>query len=285
MGAINYEVEYNNRDRVPEHPVIFERWKLDAADYRAQASANGRAEIGLKYGSSARQTLDLFFPDGGAQAPLSLFIHGGYWRSLEPALFSQTAIGLNAHGVTVAVAGYDLCPNVSIATIIDQMRQACLYLWRRFGKRMLAIGHSAGGHLAAAMLATDWKALDANAPPDLVPAAYAISGVYDLTPLCNVSMNQDLRLTPDDARASSPVFWKAPKGLTLDSVVGALESSEFLRQSRLIADEWGKAGVATRYEAISGDNHFTVIDALTHPDSAMVTRTTALAQHTAKSAG
>jgi arylformamidase len=283
MGAIHYEVEYNNRDRVPEHPQIFERWKLDAAAYRDQASAAGRAEVGLKYGQSARQTLDLFFPEGGAQAPLSLFIHGGYWRSLEPALFSQTAIGPNAHGITVAVAGYDLCPNVSIATIIDQMRQACLYLWRRFGKRMLVVGHSAGGHLAAAMMATDWKALDANAPPDLVPAAYAMSGLYDLTPLCSVSMNQDLRLTPDDARAASPVFWPAPKGLTLDSVVGALESSEFLRQSRLIADEWGKAGVATRYEAVSGDNHFTVIDALTHADSAMVARVTALAQHSCKS--
>lgn len=280
---IDYEAEYNNRARVPEHPEIFVRWERDATLYRNEAAQAGRAELGLAYGAAARQIIDLFYPAGGGAAPLSLFIHGGYWRSLEPAMFSHVARGLNGREITVAVAGYDLCPQVTIKDIIGEMRQACLYLWRRFGKRMLATGHSAGGHLAAAMLATDWKALDPNTPPDLVPAAYAISGIYDLTPLCGVSMNQDLKLTPDDARASSPVFWKAPKGLTLDSVVGALESSEFLRQSRLIADEWGKAGVATRYEAISGDNHFTVIDALTHPESAMVERTVALAQHTAKS--
>src|SRR5262249_26863154 len=98
--AIDYEVEYNNPARVPEHPQIFERWIREGAAYRDEASKEGRAEIGLKYGPSPRQTIDLFRPNGGGTGPLVLFIHGGYWRSLEPSSFSQVARGMNAHGVT-----------------------------------------------------------------------------------------------------------------------------------------------------------------------------------------
>src|SRR5882762_1581695 len=99
MTAIDYETEYNNRARVPEHPQIFAQWTRDAAAYREQARAEKRAELGLKYGASARQTIDLLGPAGAPAAPLALFIHGGYWRSLEPSQFSHMAAGLNAHGV------------------------------------------------------------------------------------------------------------------------------------------------------------------------------------------
>jgi arylformamidase len=122
--AVDYEAEYNNRARVPEHPQIFAAWARDAAAYRDEAAGERRAELGLPYGATTRQTIDLFSPAGGAAAPLALFIHGGYWRSLEPALFSHVARGLNGHGV--AVAGYDLCPQARIADIIGQTRQACL---------------------------------------------------------------------------------------------------------------------------------------------------------------
>jgi arylformamidase len=272
MAAVDYEAEYDNRARVPEHPQIFEQWTRDGAAYAAKASADKRAELGLKYGPSGRQTIDLFFSASGVQAPLALFIHGGWWRSLHPSQFSQMAAGLNAHGVSVAVAGYELCPDVPIAAIIDQMRAVCVFLWRRLRRPLLVCGHSAGGHLAAAMLATDWQAIDATIPARLVPAAYAISGLFDLTPLIGITINQDLRLDAAEARSVSPLFWPAPQGTTLDAAVGALESSEFLRQSRSIVDAWGKAGVATRYGAIAGQNHFTVIDGLTDPNSAMVAR-------------
>ena len=121
--AIDYEVEYNNRARVPEHPEIFARWARDGAAYRDEAGNEGRAEIGLKYGPSPRQTIDLFKSRGGTDGPLALFIHGGYWRSLEPSSFSQMARGMNAHGVTVAVSGYDLAPQVSIGQIIEQTQR------------------------------------------------------------------------------------------------------------------------------------------------------------------
>ncbi len=122
MAAIDYEVEYNNRARVPEHPQIFERWQRDAAAYRAELSKDHRAELGLKYGDSPRQTIDLFKPRGSDTGKLALFIHGGYWRSLEPSTFSHMARGMNERGITVAVSGYDLCPQVSIGDIIRRPR-------------------------------------------------------------------------------------------------------------------------------------------------------------------
>ena len=279
--TIDYEVEYNNRARVPEHPQIFARWAREAEDYRAQAMQERRAELGLMYGSTLRQFIDLFAPRPEVTAPLALFIHGGYWRSLDPSLFSHMARGLNAHGVTVAVVGYDLCPEVTIAEIIEQIRHACLFLWLRTGQRMMVYGHSAGGHLAGAMVATDWQSLYPKAG-DLVPAAYSISGVFDLVPLVSVTMNEELKLDAERAREASPMTWPAPKGRVFDAVVGGLESSEFLRQSRVIAETWRKGGAETRYEAIAGMNHFTVIDALTDPQSAMVGRLVELAKQVSK---
>jgi arylformamidase len=271
MLTIDYEVEYNNRARVPEHPAIFARWDKAAAEFRDELSKAGRAELGLAYGGSDRQFIDLFKPENDS-GHVALFIHGGYWRALHPHTHSHIARGLNARGVTVGVAGYDLCPNVTVADIIGQMRAATLFLWKRLRKRIFIYGHSAGGHLASAMLATDWAKYDVSAPSDLVPAAYSISGVFDLTPLIGVSMNADLRLDDAQARAVSPVFWPAPAGRILDSVVGGDESSEFIRQAEIITKAWnGKT--QTRFEVISGANHFTVIDPLSDPGSAMTART------------
>lgn len=268
------EKEYDNRGRVPDHPEIFARWSHDAAAYRATCSAR----LDVAYGSTERQKLDRFpGKDGGAGAPLALFIHGGWWRSLSRAEFSHMAAGPNAHGVTVAVAGYDLCPHVSIATIIEQMRAACLFLWREQRKRITVYGHSAGGHLAACMVATDWKTLAPDAPADLVPAAYGISGVYDLAPLTRISPNQDFKLDEQSARELSPVYWPVPAGRVFDAVVGAEESSEFLRQSQLIAEAWRQGNALTRYEALPG-NHFTVLDPLADPASAMTARVVELAR-------
>jgi arylformamidase len=280
MATIDWEVEYNNRARVPEHPEIFARWTRDAAAYRDETGKEGRAELGLKYGASPRQTIDLFKPRGGASGPLALFIHGGYWRSLEPSQFSQMARGMNAHGVTVAVSGYDLCPEVTIGQIVEQTQAACLYLWNRLGRRIMVSGHSAGGHLAACMVATDWKKLDAGTPADLVPAGYAVSGLYDLAPLLHLASNADFKLDAAEARRISPLFWPVERGRVLDAVVGGLESSEFLRHSRIIADSWREKGVETRYEAVPGLNHFTICDPMTEPNSALTKRMVELAKRT-----
>ncbi|HEX4041972.1 MAG TPA: alpha/beta hydrolase [Xanthobacteraceae bacterium] len=278
MADIDYETEYNNRARVPEHPEIFARWTRDAELFRAEALKDGRAELGLSYGDTPRQTVDLFLPKSGAEAPLAMFIHGGWWRSLDPSFYSHVARGPNARGVAVAVVGYDLCPNVSVADIIGQMRRACAYLWQRYSRRMLVYGHSAGGHLAAAMVATDWPSLYPKAPADLVPAGYSVSGVFDLTPLIGISVNQDLRLDAATVRDVSPVFWPVKSERIFDAVVGGLESNEFKRQSQMIVQAWGQSGASTRYQEIAGTNHFTVIELLADAQSAMTARVAELAE-------
>jgi arylformamidase len=276
--TIDYEAEYNNRARVREHPEIFVRWDREAAAYREDARAHG-AKLGISYGPGERQRYD-FFPgkDAHPNAPLAVFIHGGWWRSFDRSAYSQMARGLNAHGVNVALPSYDLCPAVDIPGIIGQMRALCISLWDTYKKRLMVLGHSAGGHLTACMVATQWHTLSSHAPKDLVPFGYAISGVFDLKPLLAVSMNADLRLTAETARTASPLEWPLPPQRSLDAVVGAEESSEFLRQSRLIADDWAGKGAVTRYEAVPGANHYTVIDPLSDPGSAMVERVRRLAE-------
>ena len=277
MADLDLETEYSPRLTIPDHAEIFARWAHAAEDYRAEMLKAGKAELGVSYGDTSRQFIDLFYPAAGETAPLAMFIHGGYWRAMDPSFHSHMARGLNERGFAVAVVGYDLCPIVTIADIIEQIRRACATLWQRFDRRMLVCGHSAGGHLTAAMVATDWQKLWPKVPSDLVPVGYAISGVFDLTPLTKTSMNQDFRLDDQEARRISPILWTVPERRTLDAAVGDLETSEFKRQSRTMADAWRQAKAETRYAELPG-NHFTVIDALADPKNAMVARIAELAR-------
>ena len=269
MSEIDHEVEYNNRARVPENPALMAGWARDAAAYREQ-----RAPRRIFYGPGPRHVIDIFAAED--TAPVVVFIHGGYWQALDGLSFSHMARGLNAHGVSVAVPTYTLCPQVSIAEIIEEMRQATREL-AKLSDRLVISGHSAGGHLAACMLATDWKAYDASLPSHLVGAAYAISGLFELEPLVPTSINKALGLDAATARASSPRFWKPPTHGSLDAVVGEAESAEYHRQSRTIVEVWGKAGLATQYGAVPAANHFTAIAPLADPNSAMTLRLKELA--------
>ncbi len=276
--SIDYSADYNNRAHVPDFPQIVAQWQKDGAAFTEAMTEQGRAELDIRYGPTARQYIDLYKGEG--DGPLAMFIHGGYWRALSPKEHSHFARGLTERGVIVAVAGYDLTPQVSIAQIIDQMRAAALFLWKRFGKRITVYGHSAGGHLTACMIATDWKALDPSAPSDLVALGSAISGVFDLTKLVHTDMNAEFKLDDKSAHDGSPLFWPAPKGRVMDVIVGANELPEFVRLSKVMTETWGKAGVETRYEAVPGKHHFNVVDGFTDPNSAMTERLHTLCQRT-----
>jgi arylformamidase len=266
---IDYEVEYNNRARVPENPLIMAGWAKDAATYRQR-----HAPRAIPYGPGVRNKID-FFP-GDNEGPVVVFIHGGYWQALDGFFFSHLAGGLNAHGISVAIPSYDLCPKVTIDEIIRQMRAATREL-ARLGRPLVISGHSAGGHLAACMLATDWPGFDASLPKDLVVAAYAISGLFDLGPLVDTSINNALHLDHASARAASPLFWNPPPRGSLDAVVGENESAEYFRQSRTIVDQWGGAGIATWFGTVADANHFTAIAPLADPNAPMVLRLKQLA--------
>jgi arylformamidase len=270
-AVVDYEVEYNNRARVPENPALIAGWARDAKAYREVHQGQWHA---LSYGPGARHTIDLFSGDG--VGPIVVFIHGGYWQALDGSSFSHMARGLNAHGVDVAIPSYDLCPQVSVDEIIQQMRNASRQL-ARLGRPLVVSGHSAGGHLAACMLATDWHAIDTALPHAPVIAAYAISGLFDLCPLVKTSINNALKLDDATAKAASPLFWKPPVEGSLDAVVGANESAEYFRQSRTIVDAWATAGVTTRFATVPDANHFTAIAPLADPTSPMTLRLKELA--------
>ena len=265
---LDLEAEYNNRARVPESGELIAGWARDAQAFREQ---NGAPDV-LSYGAGARNRIDYFAADD--KGPIVVFIHGGYWQALDASFFSHLSRGLGAHGISVAMPSYDLCPQVSVAEIVAQMRAAVRELAKR-GRPLVISGHSAGGHLAACMLATDWQALDPALPKETVVAAYAISGLFDLPPLVATSINKALQMDEASARAVSPLFGPVPGHGSLDAVVGGEESSEYFRQSRSIVDAWGKV-IPTRYDTVPGANHFTAIAPLADADSAMVKRLKAL---------
>lgn len=271
--TIDYEAEYNNRARVPEHPGLISGWARDAAACRETAPH----VAGVAYGPSPRQAYDYFPALEERLAPVGLFIHGGYWQALDRSFFSHMAAGPNERGLSVAVMGYDLCPEVTMAAIVDQTRQAALTLWRNTGRKVLAYGHSAGGHLTAILLATDWKALDPKAPADLVPAGLAISGLFELEPLVSTSVNAKLGLDIAEARRLSPALMPPNPGTRMAAFVGGDESAEYLRQSREIAANWTPKGCETRFEVVPGANHFTVIAGLASAQAPLTDALIALA--------
>ena len=253
------EAGYNNRAACPDHPAVMARWKAEAEVTRA-----AEPPTVLRYGPGPRETIDLF--EAGPGAPVVAFLHGGYWQALDPSWFSWIAPPLLARGISVAIPAYDLCPQVSLATIIEQMRTAIALLTERAATPPVLVGHSAGGHLAACLLSEG-----------LAGTAVSISGVFDLRPLVHTSINTALRLDPAEAARLSPLGWTVPEGAVLDCLVGGGETTEFIRQSRMMAEAWGAAGADTRFEALTDLDHFTVLDPLAAADSALVRRIAELA--------
>jgi arylformamidase len=229
--------------------------------------------LDLRYGEMPGETLDLF-PARKGDGSCLMFIHGGYWRSLDKKDHSFLAPALVDGGVSLAVVNYDLCPKVTIEDIVQQMLRASRWLWLHaedYGMdqdRLYVGGHSAGGHLTAMMMCALWPVFDRQLPKDLWKGGLAISGVYDLRPLIQVDMLQpDLRLDEAGALRLSPAFMSPATRAPVMTCVGGRESSEFLRQNALIGERWRAA--------FAGDipmpdaHHFSVLDGLADQKSAL----------------
>ena len=260
---------YNNRALVPDHGDYFSRW----AERSGQARRSQACSLDIAYGASPGEKLDVFPATHSApgDAPVLVFIHGGYWRSLDKSEHSFLAPAFTDAGACVVMPNYDLCPAVTIPGIALQMVAALDWTWRniaRFGGnpgRITVVGHSAGGHLAAMLLACDWKKHAPNLPADLVKNALSVSGLYELESVMHTPFLKDsLRLTPAQVAQASPAWFPAPRRGVLYSVAGADESEEFLRHNALIEHAWGARAVPVR-EALLGLNHFSVLEALVQP--------------------
>ena len=264
-----YEAQYNNRALVPEHPQIIARWISESAKTRATT----RCELDLEYGTSYLEKLDLFFPEGPSKA-LLVFIHGGYWRSLDKNDFSFLAPAFTKQGITVATINYGLAPQLRIDDIVRQSRVAITWLAqnvRRYGadaNQIYVSGHSAGGHLAAMMAATHWSSVSTILPMDLIKGAICISGIYDLEPIRFTSVNQEVRLDGAAVKRLSPALMQPSAKFPMLMAAGGDESDEFKRQNKLLIERWSSA-TAMKDIPLPGTNHFSVVEELARAESPM----------------
>lgn len=267
MKITDWDDAYANADHVPGADRYIERWPQDAAAYREGLLTAGRARLDLPYGAAARQAWDLLLPEGDAQG-LVVFVHGGYWRRFDKSCWSHFAAGPLARGWAVAIPGYTLAPEVTIARIVAEVTQAVAAAAAQVPGPIRLAGHSAGGHLVSRLVCRD-SALPAEVLAR-VGHVLSISGVHDLRPLLRTAMNGDFRLDPASAAAESPALLEPVEGARVTAWVGGAERPEFIRQTTLLANIWTGLG-ADMAEVIEPDrHHFDVIDGLLRPDSQMV---------------
>ena len=264
-----YDRMYNNRAMVPDFGQYFDRWVHESAAARSQACSTSVA-----YGAHSTETLDIF-PANRPNAPVLVFIHGGYWRFLDKFDHSFVALPFQRAGCTVVVPNYALCPAVTVPDITLQMVRALAWVSRHIAGyggdpgRITVAGHSAGGHLAAMLMACQWQAFGSDLSPNLVRNALSISGLHELESVRRSPMLQSgLLLTDEDVLKASPAWLPAPARGELMCVVGGDESEEFLRQNALMQQAWGTQRVPKAL-AMPGRQHFSMLDALCEPTHAV----------------
>ena len=263
--------EYNLVQAVPDAGAIADGWAARSED--ARAALDGA--LGVRYGPTRAEYVDIFPPAGAAgPSPVHVFIHGGYWRHFSARDFSFVARPLAARGAVVAVANYALCPEVSVGEILRQCRAALAWVHDRIADyggdaaRISVSGHSAGGHLAAMALATDWPGAYGR-PADLIKAAIPISGVFDLAPIPYTFVQPWVQLGWDEVRTLSPINRVPPGAAPVTVAVGGAETAEFVRQSKAWREALRDAGREADWLEIPGRHHFDILDELESPESAL----------------
>ena len=238
----------------------------------AQRSARARRNLAcvtdVSYGRSARQVLDIF-PAEKKGAPVHIFIHGGYWRAREisKSHYSHIAGPMVTAGATVVLTDYDLCPDVRITEIVDQIRAAVVWVYRNIGqyngdrRNIYISGHSAGGHLTGMMIATDWTR-EGRLPRDLIRGTAPLSGLFDIEPHRHSQLQSDIRLTAREAKAMSPMVLTPVARAPSILAVGSAESDLFHWQSLAYAAHLRQHRIQAEYVSTPGDHHFSITDRL-----------------------
>lgn len=259
------DAQYNLRARVPDFEDYYQGWR----DWSERVTGELPHHLDLAYGPTDAEKLDLFVPEGARNAPIHVFIHGGYWRAMDKADFRYIAAGLVPAGAIVAVVNYALVPAVTIDEIVRQNRAALAWLWHHAADyggdpdRIFVSGHSAGGHLTAMMMATDWPGFDSALPRDLVKGGCAISGVFDMEPVRLCYLNDDMGMDAATAARNSPIrLLDAVTPAPLILCVGGAETDEFQRQQADFAAAWQKTGAPLTVVDAPGQHHFVVVDEL-----------------------
>jgi arylformamidase len=253
------DAAYDNRAAVRDYPAIAAARAAESARFRASV----RFDADLRYGTGARERLD-FFPAAKANAPLLVFIHGGYWQWNDKEPSSFLVPGPQAHGFAVALVEYTLAPEADIAQIVGEVRRAVDWLAANAGRlgadpaRIYVTGNSAGGHLAA-------ETISHPAVRGVIP----ISGLFDLEPIRLNYLNDKLGLTPDAVARFSPIRNIPPAAPPVIVAVGAAELPELVRQSQDYAAALAAGGLPARYLPLAGHDHFSILDEFARPEGAL----------------
>ena len=259
------EQNFNARLTVPEYADHVARCRAatDAVKSRLHP------ETDLRYGPHELESLD-WYRSGRSNAPVHVFIHGGFWRANDKKDFGLIAAPVSDAGADAVVINYPLCPEVSLDQVVQSVNSAIKWIWNRaadFRADMTDFtlsGHSAGAHLAAMVLAHDW--VSEGLPPKPIRSAVLISGIYELQPVLQISVNREkIHLTPDRVPFLSPMR-RPPSGVSLLLPVGGDEAPLWMRQSSDLAAAVRDNGGYARYIEIPGRNHCNLME--TFEDSA-----------------
>jgi len=256
------DAQYNLRARWPEHVGFLEAWRREGTAIRLGPGWH----LDLAYGPTAAERLDLLVPESAddRRAPVLVFIHGGYWQAQDKMDVDWLGPAFANHGVAFAGLNYALAPTVTLDEIVRQCRSAIAWLWRNaaaFGcdpARITVAGHSAGGHLATMLAATDWTR-QGGLPPTIVRGAFGLSGVYDVEPLRLSYHQKVLRIDARAVARNSPIALKPNPAVATVVSVGGNETDEFHRQQADFVTAWGRAGSAVRVVRAPGLHHFDIV--------------------------
>ncbi len=254
------DAQYDNRAAVPEHVAHHDRWDRESEAARQTMGCH----LDISYGPSAAETLDVFPAVGSTRAPVQVFFHGGYWFSRDKKDFSFLAKAVVPSGAVLVMVNYALLPAVDMDELVRQCRASLAWVHGNITSyggdrdRIFVSGHSAGGHIAAMMMTTDWSQFPA-APSDLIKGGCALSGIYDLEPVRLCFINETLGLTADQARRNSPLHLPPPTDMPLILAAGGNETDEFQRQTADQAEAWGELMTDCRLIMRPGHDHFTIL--------------------------
>ena len=262
------DLEYNMAITVPDTKRWMEKvYVQESAKVRHEL----KCKLDVRFGPTVDETVDVF-PAKEPGAALLVFIHGGYWNWGSSKEFSLVARGPVAHGVTVVVTNYSLCPKVTIAGITRQSRAVIAWLHRKASKfngdpsRIFVAGHSAGGQQVGMLGATDWHG-EYGMPNDIIKGGIPISGIFDLHPLRYSYLQPKLLLTHEVILQQSPYLNIPRSGPPLLVTFGREESEEFHRQSTDYLDAWRANGLQGELHIQEAKHHFSAIEGLTDANS------------------
>jgi arylformamidase len=258
------EFQYLTGQARPGFPALFEAFERRSAE----AVRDSACELDLRYGTAERCTFD-FFDAGLAARGVLVYLHAGYWQWRDKAGFRFIAPALVRRGLHVAMVNYPLCPTVTLADLTETVRTAVPAVLGRVDAALplVAMGHSAGGHLAMEMALTDWTAR--GLPMATVAGVIALSGLYDLAPLAQTSLNANLRLDAQTAAAASPLYRATPDGAPLLLAAGADETPAMREQSRRMHEVWLAMGNPSVLHFEPDADHFSLLQPLVAPRSAL----------------